>query len=115
MYTQIKEGAQNRSYETPKLADLKSEYQIISLKLLECGQHVPGEDVSRDLEVEQREDRLLTAQDDILDTIATLEITSQEEADLLAELWTDVEKSQEDPLPSSGLVRSIIEFNAKRG
>ena len=37
MYTQLKkEGAQNRSYETPKLEDLKSEYQIISLKLLEC-------------------------------------------------------------------------------
>ena len=115
MYTQLKkEGAQNRSYETQKLEDLKSEYQIISLKLLECAQHVPGEDISRDQEMEQREERLLSTQDDILETIATLEITSQEEADLLLDLWTQVEKSQEDPAPSSGLMRSIIEFNARR-
>ena len=115
MYTQLKkEAAQNRSYETPKLEDLKSEYQIISLKLLECAQHVPGEDISRDQEMEQREERLLSTQDDILETITTLEITSQEEADLLLDLWTQVEKSQEDPAPSSGLMRSIIEFNARR-
>ena len=115
MYTQLKkEGAKNRSYETPKLEDLKSEYQIISLKLLECAQHVPGEDISRDQEMEQREERLLSTQDDILETIATLEITSQEEADLLLDLWAQVEKSQEDPAPSSGLMRSIIEFNARR-
>ncbi len=114
MHKQVKEGAHNRSYQTPKLADLKSEYQIISLKLLECGQHVPGEDLTRDLEVEQREDKLLAAQDDILDTIATLEITSQEEADLLVDLWRNIDISQDDPVPSSGIVRSIIEFNAKR-
>ena len=64
--------------------------------------------------MEQREERLLSTQDDILETIATLEITSQEEADLLLDLCTQVEKSQEDPAHSRGLMRSIIEFNAWR-
>ena len=61
----------------------------------------------------EREDRLITQQEDILDRVAALNISSKDEAGLLADLWMDVSASEADPLPSNQLVKSIIDFNTK--
>ena len=99
--------------EPQTLQSLKSEYKLLSLKLLECGQHVPGSDNIIDQEMAEREDRLITQQEDILDRVAALNISSKDEAGLLADLWMDVSASEADPLPSTQLVKSIIDFNTK--
>ena len=111
----LQNGANINSWgtESNTLQSLKSEYKLLSLKLLECGQHVPGSDNIIDQEMAEREDRLITQQEDILDRVAALNISSKDEAGLLADLWMDVSASEADPLPSTQLVKSIIDFNTK--
>ena len=111
----LQNGANINSWgaESNTLQSLKSEYKLLSLKLLECGQHVPGSDNIIDQEMAEREDRLITQQEDILDRVAALNISSKDEVGLLADLWMDVSASEADPLPSTQLVKSIIDFNTK--
>lgn len=111
----LQNGANINSWgaESNTLQSLKSEYKLLSLKLLECGQHIPGSDNTVDQEMAEREDRLITQQEDILDRVAALNISSKDEAGLLADLWMDVSSSEADPLPSNQLVKSIIDFNTK--
>ena len=111
----LQNGANINSWgtESNTLQSLKSEYKLLSLKLLECGQYVPGSDHIIDQEMAEREDRLITQQEDILDRVAALNISSKDEAGLLADLWMDVSASEADPLPSTQLVKSIIDFNTK--
>ena len=111
----LQNGANINSWgtESNTLQSLKSEYKLLSLKLLECGQHIPGSDHIIDQEMAEREDRLITQQEDILDRVAALNISSKDEAGLLADLWMDVSASEADPLPSNQLVKSIIDFNTK--
>ena len=111
----LQNGANINSWgaESNTLQSLKSEYKLLSLKLLECGQHVPGSDNTIDQEMAEREDRLITQQEDILDRVVALNISSKDEVGLLADLWMDVSSSEADPLPSTQLVKSIIDFNTK--
>jgi len=111
----LQNGANINSFgaESNTLQSLKSEYKLISLKLLECGQHIPGDDNAVDQEMAEREDKLITEQEGILDRVAAMNISSKEEADMLADLWMDVSASEADPLQSTQLVKSIIEFNTK--
>ena len=111
----LQNGANINSWgtESNTLQSLKSEYKLLSLKLLECGQHVPGSDNTIDQEMAEREDRLINQQEDILHRVAALNISSKDEAGLIADLWMDVSASEADPLPSTQLVKSIIDFNTK--
>ena len=111
----LQNGANINSWgtESNTLQSLKSEYKLLSLKLLECGQHVPGSDNTIDQEMAERADRLITQKEDILDRVAALNISSKDEAGLIADLWMDVSASEADPLPSTQLVKSIIDFNTK--
>jgi len=90
--------------------DLTSSYKLASLDLLECGEHIPGADSTVDKDMTERENRLLSRQDDILARIAALDISSAEDANILANFWMDLHKSDDNERPSDKLVMSLCRY-----
>jgi len=106
--------ATERPAEIPTVHELKSYYKLTSLELLKCGQHIPGEDSLVDQEMADKEVRLLSRQDDILDNLASLEIKSPEDASLIAHLWMDIYKSEDSDLPSNRLALALCRYIQKQ-
>lgn len=104
MDSQLKTKINDLGNEASKLQDLRSSYKRLSLDLIACGQHIPGEDPQSDKEMREREDRLLFAQEDILETLAQFEISSDAEAVEFANLWEELQRSEDDDLPSNHLI-----------
>jgi len=106
--------ATERPTEIPTVHELKSYYKLTSLELLKCGQHIPGEDSLADREMTEKEVKLLSRQDDILDNFTSLEIKSPEDASLIANLWMDLHKSEDSDLPSDRLALALCNYIQKQ-
>jgi len=110
MASQEHRKLQSQDDQALSVQDLKSQYKLTSLDLLECAQHIPGVDSSADTDVAQRESRLLSVQEDLLDQITDYDITSTEEATALAEFWTDLNASDDEPRPEDKLAAALGQF-----
>ena len=116
MRPQTKKLQNYQETQTPKLENLKSAYKRLSLDLILCAQHIPGEDPNADKEMAEREDRLLFAQEDILQSLADYEISSDEEAADFANLWVELQKAEDADLPSNHLIsvfNNLLSFNSQ--
>ena len=114
MRSQVNIRKQVQETETQTLAYLKSNYERLSLDLIVCAQHIPGEDLRADQEMQEREERLLSSQEDILEQLANYTISSEAESTELADFWSDLHKTEDSDLPSRQSVsvfNNVLSFN----
>jgi len=99
----------NLDVENSNIEDLTSSYKRMSLDLLECSQHIPGEDAKRDQEMAEREGQLLSRQDDILTRVAAVDINSNKEAGILANFWMELNKAEDNERPTDRLFMTLCQ------
>lgn len=97
-------------------ADFDLRFEVTTLKLHECAQHVPGNDLDKDKEITALENQLLSLQEDLLEKTVTLNIKTDADFKIAKNIWKLAKglKFDADPKLLDRLALSLFQYSDLR-